>query len=997
MPLQKQNIPIIFGKGIETKFDEKVVQADKMHELENAVFTKKMTLSTRYGADLLGNHVIGTTTSYENAKKLMTFQDELLLVTNDCLFSYIQSNDAWSDRGSISAVAINSKSIVRNSLSQSVPDGNSLKGVSVYAYEQGSGINATVIDDASGLPILSDVTIAASGVKPKVFASKTYLLVYFIDGSNWKLRRLNPFNPSVFETVVTVASNIENNYDLHPHGNNLVYIFNNNSGVCEVGYVQQNGLIGTSLTGSPAPVLTSLPGDSSVAIVSKFDGVLNDAIYALYANPTDGLTCSVLNLDLSTAHTGTIDSTTTVIRNITGILIGDTTLHVYYELFNATKSNALIKTNTITFGGVVGTAEVSIRSLGLTGKAFLGADSNVYMIGAHESTLQSTYFVLNDDFSGEKLQVASVIAKYEGGGLTAKNSSLSNIFSNKYPNLIKTQLQSVDGNVFTTLGVQVTEFNFDEKNLFNFKEIGKNVHIAGGMLYDYDGVSAFEHNFHFFPEPITENTRSLTGGNLENGSYQYVFCYEWTDNQGQLHRSAPSIPFTATFSGGTNTQQITFNIPTLRVTKKTALSGRTEVLIVGYRTKKNETTFYRFTSQSSPKLNDTTVDSVTITDLTSDATIGANDVLYTTGGVLENYSPGSARLVEEYRNRLIVAGLEDGMLVRYSKEHIINESMDFAEELSFRADSGKGRVEGIARLDEKLLIFKESEIYYQIGQGPTSTGALDDYQQPIFITTDVGTTEPRSIVSMPLGIMFKSNKGYYLLSRSLEPIYIGQSVERYNNLTVTGAILCDQFNEVRFTTSDGVTLSYNYNAGEWSAFTYKEALSSVLWQNKWTILKDDGSIYVENTSTYFDGLIPVTKKITTAWIQAANLQGAQRIYRVLFIGKLKSKHRLKIDLAYDFDPSIRETFLYDTETILGSSYYGEGYYGEESYYGGADPVYQIEIRPGIQKCQAIRFTIQDLNDDGVDGAGFELTGMTIQVGIKQGLFRPNIDKRVGPS
>lgn len=41
MALSKQNIPIVFGKGIETKYDEKVVQADKMLELENAIFTKK--------------------------------------------------------------------------------------------------------------------------------------------------------------------------------------------------------------------------------------------------------------------------------------------------------------------------------------------------------------------------------------------------------------------------------------------------------------------------------------------------------------------------------------------------------------------------------------------------------------------------------------------------------------------------------------------------------------------------------------------------------------------------------------------------------------------------------------------------------------------------------------------------------------------------------------------------------------------------------------------
>lgn len=996
MPLTKQNIPIIFGKGLDTKTEEKVVQLDRMLELENAVFTKKMSLATRYGSDKLSKHILDSSSLIENPRKLMVFQDELLMATKDTLYSYISSSDSWSSRGSISSVGVTSKSIVRNTQSQSVPDGYSLKGVTVYAWEENSGIKVTVIDETTGLPILSETVISATGVKPKVISNNTYLFVYYIEGTNWKCRRLSPNNPSTFETAITLAADIKDNFDLHPHGNNIVYIYNRSTSKCNIGYIQLDGDIGDPINGFPTAVDTAKKGDSCVAIISKFDGDLTDAIYAFYSNTTDGVLCSILDLGLNITHTVTVDAILTQVRNITAIFLDSISIKVYYEIYSATTYNAYIKSNTVSYAGAAGTPITAIKSLGLIGKAFYGDDNNLYVIAAYQSTLQSSYFILRDTLTSEGLQVSSVVAKYEGSGLTAKVSSLCHVFNNMFPNLIKTQLQSTVDGVFTLVGIQETALDFSDTTLFQSKELGKNLHIAGGLLYDYDGINAFEHNFHFFPEP-SSNSAAASGGNLTDGTRLYCFVYEWTDNQGQIHRSAPSIPQSVTNSGGGSSQKNTWTVPTLRVTRKCAATGRTEIRIVGYRTIASGTVYYRFTSQTASNFNDTTADTITVADTVySDTTIQSNDVLYTTGGVLENYTPGSARLVEEYRNRLIAGGLEDAQAINYSKERIVNEAINFVEEFVFRNDSGKGGVTGISRLDEKLIIFKPSEMYYQIGQGPTSIGLQNDYQQPIFITTDVGTIEAASIVSMPLGIMFKSMKGFYLLTRSLEPIYIGQPVEKYNNLTVTSAILCDEFNEVRFTT-DQECIVYNYNQDQWGVFKNKEAISAVLWLNKWTILKSSGDVFVEDTSTYFDGDSPVTKKLTTAWIQAASLQGAQRIYRVLLLGKLKSPHRLKIEICYDFDPSIRETFYYDTETILGSSYYGEGYFGEQSYYGGADAVYQVEIRPAIQKCQAIRFTLQDLNDNDVNGAGFEITGMTIQVGVKQGLFRPAISKRVGPS
>jgi len=1002
--LQKQNIPIIFGRGLDTKTNEQVVQADRMLELENAVFTKKMSFSTRFGSRSLSRKILGQSTEIENPRALFTFQDELLLSADNNLYSYLPSTDEWANRGSLSSVSVESKSIQRNTKSQSIPDMNTLKGISVYAWEEGSEVYATVIDEASGLPIVAATAMSSGGGrKPKVFASSSHLLVYYINGSNWYVRTLNPLSPLVFSSAAVVASDIEDNFDLCEFSQQLVFIYNTTGGNCKIGYITPEGLIGTALEGYPSVVTTTTPGDEAVTITAKLDNDLNDRIIAFIAdnNASNKLTAVIYGLNL---FSGSGLEVTNIyinysgyyIRNLTALYLPDKqSVRVYVEHDQGDVNLSQLHSVTIDLSGNILAQVLGAVGLGLTTKAFYGSDGSIYFGVAFESTYQSTYFILRDTESTELFQVAGVVAKYEGDGFTNRNSSLTNVVDYQFPNLIKTLLQTESGGLYSLVGVQSTKIEFSTPQLF--KELGKNTHIAGGMLYDYDGVSAFEHNFHLFPE-VTLNSVANTGGSLSNGTYQIVYCYEWTDNQGQVHRSAPSIPLVVTLSGGTNTQKINLNVINLNLTKKTAKCGRSEVMLVGYRTIANGTVFYRFSSQIAPLYNNPLGTTKRAPDITAaDATITSNDVLYTTGGVLENFSPGSAGLVEEYRNRLFVAGLEDTTLIRYTQERVLNEDMNFAEELSFRADTGKGGIKALAKLDEKLLIFKPNDIYYQIGLGPTSTGGQDDYQPPIFITTDVGTIDPQSVVSMPLGVMFKTAKGYYLLSRALEPIYIGQEVEKYNGLKVTSAILCDDFNEVRFSHSDGVSLVYNYNQGQWSVFTNKDAISGVLWQNKWALLKANGVVSVETKDSFKDDQRPVTKKITTAWFQGAALQGAQRIYRVMFIGKLKSAHRLKIEVAYDFDSNVQESFFYDTDEILGSSYYGEGYYGEAEFYGGSDPVYQVEIRPSRQKCQAIRFTLSDLNDDNIDGAGFELTGMTIQAGMKQGLFRTNIDKRVGPS
>jgi hypothetical protein len=475
---------------------------------------------------------------------------------------------------------------------------------------------------------------------------------------------------------------------------------------------------------------------------------------------------------------------------------------------------------------------------------------------------------------------------------------------------------------------------------------------------------------------------TTTTGSITAGTRQYVAVYQWYDKAGQIHLSTTSVPVSVTLAG---TGATYIKVPTLMLTEKNR-SGTTPVTIGLYRTKNNETTFYALSSTTISAYNLETTNYLYILDQATDTAIASNPILYTTGGIVDNITPNPSNAISLFGNRLVFAKQNDKNLLEFSKEYQAGVPIEVGDGFQFRADQGMGGVEAIARMDEKLIIFKDSSMYVQVGQGPLVTGQQNDYVTPVLISSEVGCSEPQSIVLTKNGLMFKSKKGFYLLDRSLQTQYIGADVHRYNNLTVKGAVVIPDVDHVRFVHSDGLCLVYNYVYNEWYTYSNLEALACCIWQNKFVVLRSADVVWAENEGNLDAGsYIPM--RLKTAWIQVGGHQGFQRIYAANVIGKYLSQHYIEVKMRYDFDDAVRETLQFDPQTALGTSYYGEGYYGEESFYGGADGVEQFRIRPAIQKCQSVQFELRDYDSDSTDGGNLELTGLTLQMGVKQGLFK----------
>jgi hypothetical protein len=405
-----------------------------------------------------------------------------------------------------------------------------------------------------------------------------------------------------------------------------------------------------------------------------------------------------------------------------------------------------------------------------------------------------------------------------------------------------------------------------------------------------------------------------------------------------------------------NLYGVSVQMPTLRVTNKTTVSD------VLYRTQDNQTLLYRSTPITTPTINSTTEDFAYLFDAVSDITLVGNQQLYTTGGEVDNSSPPSSSAICTYKNRAVLIPNESPLTFWYSKQVIPGSPVEFSENFIENVDSLGGPMFAPVAMDDKLILFKANNIFYVVGEGPTPAGTQNDFSDAQLIATDTGCSNPASIVLTPQGLMFQSPKGIYLLARNMTVNYIGAEVEAYNSYTVTSAVLMENVNQVRFSISNGTDLVYDYYFGQWSIFTNISAVDACLFNGVYTYLSSAGLVNQENTS-YTDNGAFIQLSATTSWMSFANLQGFQRIWRLVVLGNYKSPHTLQINTAVDFSPTFEQNTSIPVMT--------------------APNIYEYRIHMKQQKCTSIQFQIQD-SQSSAFGEGFQLSEITLEVGMKVG-------------
>lgn len=664
-------------------------------------------------------------------------------------------------------------------------------------------------------------------------------------------------------------------------------------------------------------------------------------------------------------------------------------------------------------GDQLGFATVSsvttiVRSVGLASKAFV-VDDVIYFLASYQSTYQPTYFLINGSTSLSSAPIVVAKLAYENGGgyLTTGLPGVTVSDTTAYISYrFKDLIQAVNKNtnvasgtqtagIYSQTGINLSTFTIGTQNLYSV-EIAKDLHMTGGFLWMYDGYLPVEHNFFLWPDTFSA-VWSATGGNIvakpdgatNTNAYYYQVTYEWTDNQGNAYRSAPAIPVSVTTTGSGSAGSVALKIPSLRLTYKVSNA----VKIVIYRWSVAQQSYYQVTSITVPTLNSTTVDEISYTDTLADATILGNNLIYTTGGVVEDVNAPGSNVLALYDTRLWLVDAEDKNLLWFSKQVIEATPVEMSDLFTMfvppttGAEGTTGPISALFPLDDKLIIFKNNAIYYINGSGPDNTGANNQYSPPIFVTSTVGCANQKSIVFMPQGLMFQSNKGIWLLDRSLATSYIGAPVEDYNEAIVLSADIIPETNQVRFALDTGITLAYDYYYGEWGTFTGVPAISSCIYQGLHTFIDSYSRVYQESPGVYLDGSRPVLISFTTGPLRLGDLQNYQRAYFFYLLGQYFSPHKLQVSISYDYSDSPSQSVLLTPINYAGT--YGTGAlnspYGQGTPYGGPGNLEQFRVFLERQRCQAFAITVQEVYDSTYEvpaGQGLSLSGINIVMGFK---------------
>lgn len=433
----------------------------------------------------------------------------------------------------------------------------------------------------------------------------------------------------------------------------------------------------------------------------------------------------------------------------------------------------------------------------------------------------------------------------------------------------------------------------------------------------------------------------------------------------------------------------TIFFPTLRLTDKTINKVRLRL----YRWSTLNQNFFEVTSVSSPTLNDPTIDYITITDTKNDLSIVGNSLIYTTGGTVEDIAAPSFSVCTMFDDRLWILDAEDGTLW-YSKQVIPGTGVEFSDLFTYYvaptqgAQGSTGLPKALCPMDTELIVFKKDAIFYLTGSGPDNTGAGSTYSQPIYISSTVGCDNPNSIVQTDEGLMFQSDKGIWLLGRGLQPVYIGQAVERLvlGNI-VTSSNVIPGTTQVRFKMNTGISLMYDYLYKQWGVHSIS-GISSTLYQGLDTIIDKYGRIVKESPGSYLDISTPVLLSFISNWIQLSGLSGYQRFLELQILGSYITPHTLDVRFGYDYGPLSEQA---EIQPINGTGNYGtDDLFGQTSPYGGPGILEQWRIQNSTEQCQSFQVSVQEVYDatSGVTaGAGLTLSAFTAIVGVTRG-YRP---------
>lgn len=981
MALQRQTVSIPVAGGLDTKTDPFQTQLGSSLELENARFQKTGKLSKRFGQSKLTDTANTGLLSSNTIKGVISDAEYLAAITSTGVYGYSQGDNKWFKQSRLGATAkISTEFVAKSQFNQTWSDFDMTSDGTHYAFScllSGSNLQTTVSvvlqDAATGLKksttLIINSTAKFMGPKVAVVKSSGVLYVYaFIYNKFTNTLDILKYdeNLSLVQTIgTTISPSDAGNFDICKDSTNIYLAYLQGTTLNLRAYDfngAQTAILNTTNTNGLAALNGFGRGVSICQTANNIHIAWIGAVSPYLRGFTKSLTASVTEVGF-TGASGAQKVSLCPNGSKLEIITDNETWNTTSPRFGYNSA-----TFTTTYSIV---AVTEWRRLLIAARPFI-YNSEVWVLLKCNEAANKSFYLCNITQQYIAQVFSPQLAIFQSNdNLTADAYIPNSVIYNGVlrSNIIRTSIIGGSDVLDVIGGMSLTEHDFNTSIADGCKaKVGESLYYVNGITAQLDKLNAYDNGFVMVPlfRAITENA-GTANPNVASKTFSYIAIYEYYTASGERVQSGLSDAVKITTTASAASISVVVSDMVMNIKNKNSLQAVNESVSVAiYRTQNNGSVYFRL---ASIVINGNTGGSVNYADTASDASIQDGETLYTTGGVIENSAAPAARFAVSGGNRLFLGGLEEKDEIAYSKKQLFGVSVEFNDLFRIRISSGtnadKSKISALGYMDGKLIIFRQQSIFFVNGDGPNDLGQ-GGFTEPEIIQSDVGCTDARSVLSMPSGLMFKSRKGIYLLTRGLSVEYIGAPVEAYNSESIIASILSDKYSECRFYTSTGKCLVYNYVFNTWSVFTNQTSIDADIWMGNPVIVKAN-RVYKEDDSFYVDDGEYQSMMFTSPWIKFDLIQGYIRTYQLWILGTFKSDHILKCRVYWDYND--------------------DKYQDYSLVYDKADsPQYQFQISLPVQKVESIKFQIYDDSQSG-SGESYDLSNIQIEVGVKAGGYK----------
>lgn len=463
-----------------------------------------------------------------------------------------------------------------------------------------------------------------------------------------------------------------------------------------------------------------------------------------------------------------------------------------------------------------------------------------------------------------------------------------------------------------------------------------------------------------------------------SGAYFYRVAFEYTTKGGRMYRSLPSAAFAYTNVQADNLAlEITQH--NLAVTNKKAVktsiyrTGIIDAITDGTQASTTPPTqsagtavtsvpsvgAYKITDDLHPFYSNPALSTSAFDDYMTIGSQGTGELLYTDQGYLPRYPAPALRGGCVWQNRAWVIGYDNALWFSGQIAEGEGEWFNPGQRVVIPTNEA---VTAIASLDSFLLIFCERSIWYLPESTlPDSTGT-GTIPPAIRLPFEMGGTGFSSVIRQ--GCLYSSSAGgVWMITRSLDNVWIGQAAQDDLSPTVTSMVIAG--NNV-LVGNASYMMAYDTNLGAWARWELPisttlvgasggaavTANSGLVWQQTPGQYQDQDTVH--ETTTY----VPLTVGVSPVHI--AGVRSWKRTWAIQAQGQTADPCDVAFTLSYGDYNTTTKTYLPATLDV---------------------GTLEEEIRPTLQLATSVGFEMVDAeNVDTVTGQGYSLEVISFYIG-----------------